>query len=107
MPIGMNSMYRTPEELIYAADTDVLLHILSELTKQFSTNPTKEQVKLLLELDKFVGIHRTRTHEVVTLKDKIEVARDEYRKIRAERDYYKKVSDEAHDRLQAFMQNNL
>ena len=72
-------------ELLYGADVGVLFHLLEEfpkLAKELPEEKQKEYIRLILELDKFVAIHRTRTQDLLTYMEKIETARMEYGKLR-------------------------
>jgi len=71
--------------ILFNADLGILFHILEEFPKYGRDIPSekqKEYVQLILELDKFVAIHRTRTQDLLTYANKIETARMEYGKMR-------------------------
>lgn len=72
-------------ELLFGADIGVLLYLLQEFPqycKELPEEKQKDYVRLILELDKFVAIHRTRTNDLITLTGKIETARMEYKKLK-------------------------
>jgi len=72
-------------ELLSEADIGVLLYMLQEFPKYCKHLPEekqKEYVRLVLKLDDFVAIHRTRCNDLIQLTGKIETARMEYGKLR-------------------------
>jgi len=73
--------------IVYQQDESELLYLLQEFT-EFGLLVTKDDEKykkfmrLVILLDKFVAIHRTRTSDLLTYMEKIETARLEYSKLR-------------------------
>ena len=68
------------DDLLITADLDTLYWVLGEVA-----NKAKEDddfIKVLLQLEQFVEIHKTRTRDMVTYRDTIERARNEYRSLK-------------------------
>ena len=68
-------------ELLFGVDVEVLLYLLQEFPqycKHLPEDKHKDYIRIILELDKFVAIHRTRTTDLLTITDKIETARMQY-----------------------------
>lgn len=73
--------------IVYTEDESVLLYLLQEFTSlgiDFVGDDQKYKrfIKLVVELDKFVALHRTRTNDLLIYMEKIETARLEYAKLR-------------------------
>ena len=67
------------DNLLISADLDTLYWVMGEVA-----NKAKEDndfIKVLLQLEQFVEIHKTRTRDMVTYRDTIERAREEYRSL--------------------------
>jgi hypothetical protein len=63
----------TADDLIIKADLSLLYSILGEfveISKLFEDS--KDMVKLLQKLDRFVSIHETRCNDLLLLKDKVD-----------------------------------
>lgn len=72
------------DDLLITADLDTLYWVLGEVA-----NKAKEDndfIKVLLQLEQFVEIHKTRTRDMVTYRDTIERARNEYRSLKLKYD---------------------
>lgn len=70
------------DSLIVKADLNLLYGILSEfveIAKLFEDS--KEMLKLLQKLDRFVAIHETRCNDLMLLKEKVDTARAEYQSL--------------------------
>jgi hypothetical protein len=50
-----------------------------EISKLFEDS--KEMIKLLQKLDRFVSIHETRCNDLMLLKEKVDTARSEYQSL--------------------------
>lgn len=61
------------------ADVDILYYVLGEVAEKAKED--NEFIKVLLKLEQFVEIHKTRTRDMVTYRDTIEKAREEYRSL--------------------------
>jgi len=75
-------MRKTADDLIIKADLSLLYSILGEfveISRLFEDS--KDMVKLLQKLDRFVSIHETRCNDFLLLKDKVEDARTEYQSL--------------------------
>ena len=73
---------RQADSLIIKADLNLLYGILGEfveIAKLFEDS--KEMLKLLQKLDRFVAIHETRCNDLMMLKDKVDTARAEYQSL--------------------------
>ena len=72
------------DDLLITADLDTLYWVLGEVA-----NKAKEDddfIKVLLQLEQFVETHKTRTRDMVTYRDTIERARNEYRSLKLKYD---------------------
>ena len=69
------------DDLLLRADLETLYGVLSRLADYAKVKEEKELIQLLLHLEKFVEIHKTRTRDMVTYRETIEKARDEYRSL--------------------------
>ena len=72
---------KNTDDLLLRADLETLYGVLSRLAEYAKGKEEKELIQLLLHLEKFVEIHKTRTRDMVTYRDTIEKARDEYRSL--------------------------
>jgi len=66
------------DDLLLKADLETLFGLLSKLADYSQGKEDKELIRILLRLDEFVEIHRTRTRDLVVYRDTIERAREEY-----------------------------
>ena len=69
------------DDLLLRADLQVLYGLLGMLAEYSKGKEDKELIRVLLELEKFVEIHKTRTRDMVTYRTTIEKARNEYRSL--------------------------
>lgn len=67
------------DDLLMSADLKVLYWVLGEIANKAKED--NDLVKVLLQLEQFVEIHKVRTNDMVTYRDKIEIAREEYRSL--------------------------
>lgn len=67
------------DDLLLNADLQVLYWVLGEVSKKAKED--NDFIKVLLQLEQFVEIHKTRTNDMVTYRDTIERAREEYRSL--------------------------
>lgn len=73
---------RQADSLIIKADLSLLYSILGEfveISKLFEDS--KDMLRLLQKLDRFVAIHETRCNDLMMLKDKVDTARAEYQSL--------------------------
>ena len=70
------------DDLIMKADLLTLFGLLSKLADYSQGKEDKELIRILLSLDEFVEIHKTRTRDMIVYRDTIERARDEYRSLK-------------------------
>lgn len=67
------------DDLLIQADLSTLYWVLGEVANKAKED--NEFIKVLLELEQFVEIHKTRTRDMVTYRDTIEKAREKYRSL--------------------------
>lgn len=85
--------------IVYTEDEGILLHLLQEFTSfglEFTKDDEKYKrfIRLVIELDKFVALHRTRTSDLLIYMEKIETARMEFSKLRNKnKDLVSKVAE--------------
>lgn len=70
------------DDLIMKADLLTLFGLLSKLADYSQGKEDKELIRILLSLDEFVEIHKTRTRDMIVYRDTIKRARDEYRSLK-------------------------
>jgi hypothetical protein len=72
------------DQLLYANDLEVLYDALNELLTAHDEgelgNPVRA-ARIVYKFERFVDIHKVRTSDLVTLKEKVEKARTEYRSL--------------------------
>jgi len=67
------------DDLLISADLTNLYWVLGELAEKAKED--NDLIKVLLHLEQFVETHKTRTRDMVTYRDTIEKAREEYRSL--------------------------
>lgn len=67
------------DDLLLRADLDVLYWVLGEVSKKVKED--NEFIKVLLQLEQFVETHKVRTNDMITYRDTIEKAREEYQSL--------------------------
>ena len=67
------------DDLLIRADLDVLYWVLDKVADKVKED--NDFIKVLLQLEQFVETHKTRTRDMVTYRDTIERAREEYRSL--------------------------
>ena len=72
------------DDLLITADLDNLYWVLGELANKAKED--SDLIKVLLQLEQFVETHKTRTRDMVTYRDTIERARNEYRSLKLKYD---------------------
>ena len=77
------------DDLLVQADLKVLYWVLGEVAEKAKED--NDFIKVLLQLEQFVEIHKTRTNDMVTYRDTIEKARNEYRSLRLKYDGTKEL----------------
>jgi hypothetical protein len=68
------------DDLLFKADLNTLYWVLGQVAEKAKED--NEFIKVLLQLEQFVEIHKTRTRDMVTYRDTIEKARNEYRSLK-------------------------
>ena len=96
------------DELIYNNDLQLLGYILGEMADVvMMLEENKEMIKLLMALNDFYAIHKTRTNDLLKLQRSVNDARLKHRKVVAERNQYKKELEDVSKRLQQIMDREL
>jgi len=93
------------DELLIQADLKVLYWVLGEVAEKAKED--NDFIKVLLQLEQFVEIHKTRTNDMVTYRDTIEKARNEYRSLRLKYDGTKELLDTTKTMLDKVMNDKL
>ena len=76
------SMTTRADELIIQADVSLLYDVLGEMAdiaKLFEDS--RDMINLLYKLNRFADIHKVRCMDLLTLKGKIDTAREEYQSL--------------------------
>lgn len=96
---------RIEDDLLIQADLKVLYWVLGEVAEKAKED--NDFIKVLLQLEQFVEIHKTRTNDMVTYRDTIEKARNEYRSLRLKYDGTKELLDTTKTMLDKVMNDKL
>ena len=72
------------DDLLISADINNLYWVIGELANKAKED--NDLIKVLLQLEQFVETHKTRTRDMVTYRDTIERAREEYRSLKLKYD---------------------
>lgn len=98
------------DRLLYAADLDVLYDALNELTTAHAEgelgNPMRA-ARIIQKFERFATIHEVRTNDLITLKEKVEKARTEYRSLKLRYDGLKERLDQKDKLLQQVIDSKL
>jgi hypothetical protein len=99
---------RAADELIYGNDLQLLGYIIGEMSEiVMMLEDNEDKIKLLMSLNDFYAVHKTRTNDLLRLQRSIDEARIKHRKVVAERDQYKRDWKSASERLQQIMDREL
>ena len=93
------------DDLLLQADLKVLYWVLGEVAEKAKED--NDFIKVLLQLEQFVEIHKTRTNDMVTYRDTIEKARNEYRSLRLKYDGTKELLNTTKTMLDKVMNDKL
>ena len=93
------------DDLLLQADLKVLFWVLGEVAEKAKED--NDFIKVLLQLEQFVEIHKTRTNDMVTYRDTIEKARNEYRSLRLKYDGTKELLNTTKTMLDKVMNDKL
>lgn len=93
------------DDLLIQADLKVLYWVLGEVAEKAKED--NDFIKVLLQLEQFVEIHKTRTNDMVTYRDTIEKARNEYRSLRLKYDGTKELLSTTKTMLDKVMNDKL
>jgi len=96
---------RIEDDLLIQADLKVLYWVLGEVAEKAKED--NDFIKVLLQLEQFVEIHKTRTNDMVTYRDTIEKARNEYRSLRLKYDGTKELLSTTKTMLDKVMNDKL
>ncbi len=77
MDLGDRLMYAADYELLYDAMNDLIV-----ASQNLELDDPKRVARILYKFERFVSIHEVRTGDLVTLKQKVEKARTEYRSLK-------------------------
>jgi hypothetical protein len=92
---------KVEDDLLIQADLSTLYWVLGEVANKVKED--NDFIKVLLELEQFVEIHKTRTRDMVTYRDTIKKARDEYRSLNLKYKGTKELLDTTRDMLNKVM----
>ena len=93
------------DDLLLRADLDTLYGALGMLSEKCKED--NELIKVLLHFEQFVEIHKTRTRDMVTYRDTIEKARNEYRSLKLKYDGTKEALKHTRDMLNKVMNQKI
>lgn len=93
------------DDLLLSADLKVLYWVLGEVANKAKEDD--EFIKVLLQLEQFVEIHKTRTNDMVTYRDTIERARNEYRSLKLKYDGTQEALQSTREMLHKVMNDKL
>jgi hypothetical protein len=93
------------DDLLLKADLDILYWVLGEVAEKVKED--NDFIKVLLQLEQFVEIHKTRTNDMVTYRDTIERARNEYRSLKLKYDGTKEMLTQTRSMLHKVMNEKL
>ena len=93
------------DDILIQADLKVLYWVLDKVAEKVKED--KEFVQVLLQLEQFVEIHKTRTKDMVTYRDTIKKARNEYRGLKLKYDGVKEHLAETRELLNKIMNDKL
>ena len=93
------------DDLLLKADLDILYWVLGEVAEKVKED--NDFIKVLLQLEQFVEIHKTRTNEMVTYRDTIERARNEYRSLKLKYEGTKEMLTQTRSMLHKVMNEKL
>ena len=96
---------RIEDDLLIQADIKILYWVLGEVAEKAKED--NDFIKVLLQLEQFVEIHKTRTNDMVTYRDTIEKARNEYRSLRLKYDGTKELLNTTKTMLDKVMNDKL
>lgn len=98
---------KTTDDLLLHADLQVLWGLQSILADYGKDKEDTELIRILLELEKFVEIHKTRTRDMVTYRDTIDRAREEYRSLNQKYRGTQELLDNTREMLHKVMNEKL
>jgi len=93
------------DDLLLKADLDILYWVLGEVAEKVKED--NDFIKVLLQLEQFVEIHKTRTNDMVTYRDTIERARSEYRSLKLKYDGTQEMLKQTRSMLHKVMNDKL
>jgi hypothetical protein len=93
------------DDLLIQADFKVLYWVLDKVAEKAKED--KEFINVLLQLEQFVEIHKTRTKDMVTYRDTIKKARNEYRGLKLKYDGMQEHLADTRNLLHKVMNDNV
>ena len=93
------------DDILIQADLKVLYWVLDKVAEK--VKEAKEFIQVLLQLEQCVEIHKTRTKDMVTYRDTIKKARNEYRGLKLKYDGAKEHLAETRELLNKIMNDKL
>ena len=93
------------DDLLIQADLKVLYWVLDRVAEKVKED--KDFINVLLKLEQFVEIHKTRTNDMVTYRDTIKKARNEYRGLKLKYDGAKEHLAETREILNKIMNEKI
>lgn len=103
-------MTNLSDTLLYAADLDVLYNAMNELLSAHSEGELDDPIRvarIVNKFERFVSIHEVRTNDLITLKEKVEKARTEYRSLKLKYDGLKERIEQKDKLLQQVIDSKL
>ena len=98
------------DQLLYANDLEVLYDALNELLTAHDegmlSDPNRA-ARIVYKFERFVDIHKVRTSDLVTFKEKVEKARTEYRSLKLKYEGVKKELELQQELLQKVIDSKL
>lgn len=90
------------DRLIYSADYELLYDAMNDLIEahqKLELDDPYRVVRIVHKFERFVSIHEVRTGDLVTLKEKVEKARTEYRALKLKYDGMKERYEDTRELL--------
>lgn len=98
------------DQILYANDLEVLYDALNELLtahEEGELSDPNRAARIVYKFERFVDIHKVRTSDLVTLKEKVEKARTEYRSLNLKYNGLKEELDANKKLLQSVINSKL
>lgn len=90
----MDNLSTQADELIIQADLGLLYDVLDEFVQVAQAfEDSKEMMQLIMKLNRFCDIHKIRCHDLLTLKKKVDDARNAYNSLQLKYNGQKELAD--------------